>query len=143
MKEIIIRRAHENYAMMNYKFIIDNGQTIRIGNGETKKIQLDNVPVIVHAKQGWLKSKDVTIDHSTTELILKSAKIKSGIDRWSGGFLALSVLIPMAIWDDYPIAKTISIVGSSILFIWAIYAFVIKRDDWILIEKRIDNFHNI
>ena len=79
MKEIIIRRVHENYGMMNYKVVIENGQTILIGNGETKKVLLDKIPVKVYAKQGWLKSIDVTIDNSTTELILKNEKMKNWI----------------------------------------------------------------
>jgi len=136
MKEIIIRRVHEDFGMINYKIVIENGQSILIRNGDTKKVQLENIPVKVFAKQGWLKSKDVTIDNSTTELTLKYEKIKSWIARWFGGLLATTLLLPMSFWDDYPITKTISIVGSSILLMWAIYVFTIKRDEWIIIDKK-------
>lgn len=138
MKEVIIRRVHQNVGMINYKIVIENGQTILIRNGETKKVQLNSIPVKIYAKQGWLKSKDVTIDSSTTELTLKYEKIKSRIAPWFGGLLTLTLLLPMNYWGDYPMAKAFSIVGSSILIIWIIYAFIIKRDDWILIDKKTD-----
>lgn len=97
---------------------------------------MDNIPVKVYAKQGWLKSKDITIDDSTTELILKHEKTKNLIAPGIGGLLTLTILLPKTIWDSSPIANTISIVGSSIILVWAIYAFIIKRDDWIIIDKK-------
>ena len=136
MKEIVIRRCHENIAMANYKVVVENGSTILIGNGENKKIQLDNIPVKVYAKQGWLRSKYVTIDNSTTELILKYEKTKGWIAPGIGGLTLMILLLPKSIWEDSPMANTISIVGLSIIVAWVIYAFVIRRNNWILIEKR-------
>lgn len=136
MKEIIIKRVHESFGMINYKIVIENGQTILIRNGETKKVHLNELPVKAYVKQGWIKSKNVTIDHSTTELILKYEKIKSRITPWMGGLLALTILLPKTIWDSSPITNTFRFVGAFIILIWVIYAFIIKRDDWILIEKK-------
>jgi len=48
----------------------------------------------------------------------------------------LFLLLPMELGDIYPITKTIGKVGCSIIFLWAIYAMVIKRDEWIVIEKK-------
>lgn len=126
--------------MVNYKVVIENGPSFLIGNGETKKVLLDNIPVKVYTKQGWFKSKDVTIDHSTTELILKNEKIKNRIAPVIGGLLVLTILLPKTIWVGSPIANTISISGLSIIIAWIIYAFVIKRNDWILIEKRTNDW---
>jgi len=135
MKEIVFRRVRENYGMMNYKIVVENGQIILIQNGETKIVILDKIPVKIYAKQGWLKSKDVTIDDSTTELTLKFEKIKSRITPWSSGLLILSLLTPKTIWGDSPITNTIAIAGLTTMAAWIIYAFVIKRNNWILIEK--------
>lgn len=135
MKEIVIRRAHEKFGMINYKVVVEHGQTILIGNGETKRVSLEQVPVMLHAKQGWLKSKKVTIDSTTTELTLKYEKIKSRIAPWFGGFFVLTILLPKTVWDNSSTANTISIIGLSIIAGWTIYAFVIKRNDWIRIEK--------
>ena len=139
MKEIIIRRIHQNNGMLNYKIVFENGQTILIRNGETKHVPLENIPVKVHAKQGWIKSKDVTIDNSTTELILMNAKIMSRISFWLIVLFPATLILPMGLWEDYPVIKTISIVGCSIMLLWAIYAFTINRDQWITIDKKTTN----
>ncbi len=95
MKEIIISRVQQNYGMLNYKLVIENGKTILIRNGETKKIFLDNVPTKIYAKQTWFKSKKVTIDNSTSELILKNDRKKGRIALWSMVLLNLMLLLPM------------------------------------------------
>tara|TARA_R110000868_G_scaffold293022_1_gene553537 strand:- start:70 stop:489 length:420 start_codon:yes stop_codon:yes gene_type:complete len=136
MKELIIRRVHQNYGMLNYKIAIENGETILIRNGETKNVILDNIPVKVYAKQTWLKSKSVTVDDSTTELILKNDVIKGRTAFWAMVLFILFLLLPMELGDIYPITKTIGVAGCSIIFLWAIYAMVIKRDEWIIIEKK-------
>lgn len=134
MREIIIRRNNENFSKMNYKVVFGNGQTILIGNGATKKVQLDNIPVRAYVKQGWLRSKVVTIDSSTKELVLKNERTKNLTAPWVGGLLALTILLP-TIWDAPLIANMMSFVGLCIILMWIIYAFVIKREDWILVDK--------
>ncbi len=136
MHEIVFRRVHQNNGMLNYKIVFENGHTILIRNGETKKVLLDNLPVNIYAKQTWLKSKNVTIDYSTTELVFKNNMIKGMVALWFITLFPLVLVLPMGLWDDYPIIKAISIMGSSIILLWAIYAFTIKRDEWILIEKK-------
>ncbi len=123
--------------MLKYKLIVENGQTIIIRNGETKKELIENLPVRIYAKQTWLKSKSVMIDDSTSELILKNNMKKGRIALWSIALFNL-LLLPMGFWDDYPITKTISIVGLSIILMWAIYEFTINRDSWIVIEKKMN-----
>ena len=136
MKEILIRHVRQNLGMLNYKLVIEKGETILIRNGETKKVLLDNIPVKIYAKQTWLKSKKVTIDNSTTELILKNDMKKGMIALWAMGLFNLMLSLSMGLWDDYPTIKTICIVGCSIILLWVIYIFTIKRDSWILIEKK-------
>ena len=137
MKEIIVRRDQENInRLVNYKLIVDDGQTILIGNGETKRVFVDKIPVKVYAKLNWLKSRQVTVDSTTTELILKGEKIKSWLAPRLVGLLILTTLLPRMIWDGSPIAKQISVVGLSLILIWTIYAFIIKSDDWVLIDKK-------
>lgn len=135
MKEILFRRIYQNYGMLNYKIVFEDGKTMLIRNGETKKVLLDNLPVNIYARQTWLKSKNMTIDHSTTELILKNNMKLGRIALWSTVFFSL-ISLTKGLWDDYPIIKALSISGSSILLLWAIYFFTIKRDEWILIENK-------
>jgi hypothetical protein len=57
MKEIIIKRDQEKInGLIDYKVIIEDGQTLIIGNGETRKILLDKTPTKVYAKMRWFKS---------------------------------------------------------------------------------------
>lgn len=136
MREIIIKRNNESLNLLDYKVIFENGQSIVIRNGETKKVTLDKFPIKAYARQGWLKSKDVTIDSSTTELTLKGEKTKNLIGPGIGGLLVLTLLLPKKVFDNSNVAETISIIGLSILLLWIIYAFIIKSNDWILIEKK-------
>lgn len=138
MKEIVIRRedAYINTGV-NFKVVIENGETISIGNGETKKVQLDNLPAKVYVKQGWFRSKELTVDNSTSELTLKNENFKSWMAVTIGGPLIMTGLLPKHIWDDPSTAETVSMVGFSIIGAWVIYAFFIKRSNWILIDKKI------
>ncbi|MEQ8237907.1 MAG: hypothetical protein RIA69_01775 [Cyclobacteriaceae bacterium] len=135
MREIIFSRKWGDFGMANYKVVIESEPTFQIGNGETKKVQLNNIPVKVYAKQGWVRSRAITIDNSTTEITLKNEKIKNRIAPGIGGLLLLFYL-PIRIWDNSLTANTVSIFGISIIAAWTIYAFVIKRNEWILIEKK-------
>jgi Pyruvate/2-oxoacid:ferredoxin oxidoreductase gamma subunit len=136
MKEITIRREKEKInRLVSYKVVVEDGPTILIGNGETKKVYVDKVPTKVYAKLNWLKSKEVTIDATTSELIIKGERIKNWFAPRMVGVFILITLLPRMIWDESSIAKTFSIVGLSILLAWTIYAFLIKNDDWLLIEK--------
>jgi|JI9StandDraft_1071089.scaffolds.fasta_scaffold553660_1 hypothetical protein len=137
MKEIIIKRDQEKInGLVNYRVIIEDGQTILIGNGETKKVFIDKIPTKAYAKLNWLRSREVTIDSKTTEINLKGEKIKSWLAPRIAGFLILITLLPRMIWDGSSIAKTVSIVGLSIILVWTIYAFIIKSNDWVLIETK-------
>jgi hypothetical protein len=137
MKEIIIKRDQEKInGLIDYKVIIEDGQTLIIGNGETRKILLDKTPTKVYAKMRWFKSREVTIDSKTTEINLKGERLKSWLAPRIGGLFILITLLPRMIWEEAPIAKTFTIVGLSLILIWTIYAFIIKSDDWILIETK-------
>ena len=137
MKEILIRRDKENInSLVSYKVIIDNRETILIGNGETKNVLLDKIPVEVYVKLNWLKSKVVTVDSNTVELIVKGVKVKNWFDPRIIGAFILVTLIPRLILGDSHLVKVLNMVGLSILFIWAIYAFALRRNDWIIIDKR-------
>jgi len=140
MKEITIRREQEKInRLVSYKVVVEDGPTILIGNGETKKVYVDKVPTKVYAKLNWLKSKQVTIDATTSELIIKGERIKSWFAPRMAGVFILITLLPRMIWDESSIAKTFSIVALSFLLAWTIYAFIIKNDDWLLIETRTRN----
>jgi hypothetical protein len=137
MKEIVFRRE-DGYINtgVNYKVVIENGETIPVGNGESKKVQLDNLPTKVYAKQSWFRSKEITIDNSTSEVILKNEKFKSWMAVTIGAPLLMTGLLPRHIWDDSSTAHTVSMVGFSIVGAWLIYAFLIQRGNWILIDKK-------
>jgi hypothetical protein len=97
---------------------------------------IDKIPTKAYAKLNWLRSREVTIDSKTTEINLKGEKIKSWLAPRIAGFLILITLLPRMIWDGSSIAKTVSIVGLSIILVWTIYAFIIKSNDWVLIETK-------
>lgn len=137
MKEIIIKRDQENINKRAiYKVVISDGETVLIKNGETKKVRVDLIPTKVRAKMNWLKSRKVTIDSATSEITLKGEKIKNWVAPRILGLFILTTLIPRMIWDEAPLTKTVSIVGLSIILIWTIYVFIIKNNDWILIETK-------
>jgi len=137
MKEILIRRDKENAnELVNYKVIIDNRETILIGNGETKKVLLDIVPVNVYAKLNWLKSKEVTVDSNTLELILKREKMKNWFPPRLRGLFILVILIPRMIWHNSQLATTFIVIGLSIFFFLTSYAFIIKRTVLVIIDKK-------
>lgn len=140
MKDITIRREQEKInRLVSYQFIVEDGPTILIRNGEIKKVYLDKVPTKVYAKLNWLKSKEVTIDATTSELIIKGEKIKSWFAPKMVGVFILITLLPRMIWEGSAIPKTLSVIGLSVLLAWTIYAFMIKSDDWVLIETRARN----
>jgi len=137
MKEILIRRDKENTnEVVNYKVIIDNRETILIGNGETKKVLLDIVPVNVYAKLNWLKSKEVTVDSNTLELILKREKMKNWFPPRLRGLFILVMLIPRMIWHNSKLATTLIVIGLSIFFFLTAYYFIIKRTVLVIIDKK-------
>jgi len=137
MKEILIRRDKENAnELVNYKVIIDNRETILIGNGETKKVLLDIVPVNVYAKLNWLKSKEVTVDSNTLELILKREKMKNWFPPRLRGLFILVMLIPRMIWHNSKLATTLIVIGLSIFFFLTAYYFIIKRTVLVIIDKK-------
>ena len=137
MKEILIRRDKENTnALVNYKVIIDNRETILIGNGETKKVLLDKIPVNIYAKLNWLKSKEVTVDSNTAEIIVKGEKLKNWFAPRIGSGFILVTIIPRMIWHNSQLATTVIVVGLSILIILTIYIFVLRRNDWVIIDKK-------
>ena len=96
---------------------------------------MDNLPIKVYAKSGWFRSKEITIDNSTSEVIIKNEKYKNWIAPGIGGLVLLTFL-QRKIWEGSPIANTVSIVGLAIIAAWVIYAFLIKRSNWILIDKK-------
>jgi len=137
MKEILIRRDKENTnGLVNYKVIIDNRETILIGNGETKKVLLDKIPVNVYAKLNWIKSKEVTVDVNTVEIIVKGEKLKNWFAPRIVSIFILVTIIPRMIWHNSQLANTIIVVGLSILIILTTYIFVLKRSDWVIIDKK-------
>ena len=137
MKEILIRRDKENAnELVNYKVIIDNRETILIGNGETKKVLLDIVPVNVYAKLNWLKSKEVTVDSNTLELIVKREKMKNWFPPRLRGLFILVMLIPRMIWHNSKLATTLIVIGLSIFFFLTAYYFIIKRTVLVIIDKK-------
>ena len=137
MKEILIRRDKENAnELVNYKVIIDNRETILIGNGETKKVLLDIVPVNVYAKLNWLKSKEVTVDSNTLELIVKREKMKNWFPPRLRGLFILVMLIPRMIWHNSKLATTFIVIGLSICFFLTAYAFIIKRTVLVIIDNK-------
>ncbi|MFN5169274.1 MAG: hypothetical protein ACK5DD_06590 [Cyclobacteriaceae bacterium] len=139
MKKIIIRRDQEQINLsVDYKVVFDDGPTISIGNGETKKIFLENIPVTAYAKLNWLRSKQVTIDATTTELVLKGEKTKSRLASGIGALLLLT-LLPRLIWGHSPLSNTLAIIALSVILAWTIYAFIIKSNDWVLIELKKEN----
>jgi len=135
MKKISISRANQSFSLANIKLFLGNGKTIAIRNGETKYVELDKLPVKVFAKQGWVKSKMVTIDDSTTGLILKNEKIKNIIAPLIGSLLLLTLLLPRTIWGESTLTNFFGIGGLVVIIAWTVYAFFIKRDNWILIDK--------
>jgi len=70
MKEIFIKRIYQNFGMMNHKVVFENGMQHLLGNGDTIRVKLDQVPIKAYVKQGWLRSRDFMIDDSTTQLII-------------------------------------------------------------------------
>ncbi|MBN8653805.1 MAG: hypothetical protein J0L67_20415 [Cytophagales bacterium] len=137
MKEILIRRDQETFnKSVSYKVVFEDGQIVSLENGETKKVIIHKVPGTVYAQLNWHRSKTIVIDETTTELILKADKIKNWFGPRVFGFVILITLLPRLIWDEAPFVKPLSIIGLSILLLCTIYAFIIKSNDWILIEKR-------
>jgi len=137
MKEILIRRDQETFnKAVSYKVVFEDGQIVSLENGETKKVIIHKVPDTVYAQLNWHRSKTIVIDETTTELILKAVKIKNWFAPRVFGFVILITLLPRLIWDEAPFVKPLSIIGLSTLLLWTIYAFIIKSNDWILIDKR-------
>lgn len=135
MKEIVIERPQEKiFGMSDYRVIIEGAPTLLIGNGETRKVLVDGLPAKVYANVNWLRSREVTIDSKTTHIRLKAEKVKGWLAPRIAGLLILITLLPRLIWEGSPIAKTVSIVGLSLILVWTIYAFIIKSNDWIVIE---------
>ncbi|MEQ9218547.1 MAG: hypothetical protein RLO17_10915 [Cyclobacteriaceae bacterium] len=135
MKEISIKRIYQNFGMMNHKVVLENGTQLLLGNGETKRIKLENLPVKAYVKQGWTRSRDIVIDETTTGLIVKNERNKNLIAPGVGMLLTF-ILLPKVIWSDSSVANTISILGLTLVLCWIIHAFIIKRKSWILVEKR-------
>lgn len=137
MKEILIRRDQENFnKSVSYQVVFDDGQKFSLENGETKRALVRTTPTSVYAKLNWHRSKKITIDGSTSELILKAEKFKSWFAPRILAFIILITLVPRFIWEDEPFVKPVTIIGLSIMLGWTIYAFIIKSNDWILIEKK-------
>ena len=137
MKKILIRRAKENFnKSISYQVVFDDGQKLFLENGETKTALVNITPQMVYARLNWYRSRKITIDESTSELILKAEKIKSWFAPRIFAFIILITLVPRLIWEDEPFVKPVTIIGLSIMLGWTIYAFIIKSNDWILIEKK-------
>lgn len=137
MKEILIKRDQETLNnFLAHKLVFEDGQTITIKNGEVKKILINKIPAKVFAKLSWLKSNEVIIDFKTDELLIKTEKIKNSFALRLAPLIILTITIPKLIWDESPLADNVSTIGLSLILILAIYAFVFKRNNWILIETK-------
>ncbi len=135
MKEIVIKRHRENFNMMDFKVIIENGPTIPIGNGEIKKVILQSIPARMYVSQGWLKSKTITIDNHATEIVIRSDKLKSRLAPGIGGLSILIMFLSKYMFADPQVSKSMTIIGLCLILLWVVYAFIIKHDEWILVEK--------
>lgn len=136
MKEIVIRRNRENFNMMRFQVVIDNKPFVTIDNGETKRVEIETLPVKLFVKQGWMRSREIEIDDTTSEIGIRSAKVKSRIAPIMGGLLLLILFLPDHIIADSQTIRTVTIAGLVALLAWTIYALIIKSNDWILIDKK-------
>lgn len=136
MNEIVIKRNRENFNRIDFKVIVENGPAIPIGNGEVKRIMLPDLPAKMYVRQGWLKSKVVTLDGQTSEIVIRSEKFKSRLAPAMGGLLILVMLLPKYILSDSQSATTITAIGLCFMLIWVVYAFIIKRNEWISVDKK-------
>ena len=136
MKEILIKRIYQNFGMMNHKVVFENGTQLLLENGETIRVELDQLPLKAYVKQGWLRSRDFIIDDSTTKLIVKNDVIKNLIAPGLPILAFLSTFLPTTIMGSQEIVQGIRMVCISLVLLWAIYVFIIKRKDWVLIEDK-------
>lgn len=135
MKEIIIRREKWYFNQLDFTVVLEGGRTVQIGNGESKKVQFENTPVQVHAEFGWLKSRKVLVDSATTELVITSEKVKPWIAPLAGVLLGFS--LSRLIWPGSSFTTGLSMSITGVILLWIVYAFVIKRSDWVRIERRV------
>jgi hypothetical protein len=137
MKEILIKREQENFnKSVSYQVVFADGQEFSLENGEMKKVLVSMAPQYIYAKLNWHRSRKITIDESTSELILKAEKFKNWLAPRIVAFIILITLVPRLIWENEPFVKPLTIIGLSIMLGWTIYAFILKSNDWILIEKK-------
>ena len=135
MKEILIKRVYQNFGMMNHKVVFENGTQLLLENGETIRVELDQLPLKAYVKQGWLRSRDFIIDDSTTRLIVRNDKIKNLMVQGLIVLVILLAILPKTI-GSLEVAQGIRLVCISLVLLWAIYVFIIKRKDWVLIEDK-------
>ncbi len=136
MKEILIKRVYQNFGMMNHKVVLGNGTQHLLGNGETIRVKPDQLPIKAYVKQGWLRSRDFIIDDSTTKLIVKNDVSKNLIAPGLPILAFLSTFLPTTIIGSHEFVQGIRLVCISLVLLWAIYVFIIKRKDWVLIEDK-------
>ena len=135
MKQIVVHRSYQNFSMWNFKVFIDDNLAFELRNGETKTIHVDKIPANLWVKLGWFKSHKVIIDEVTNEVTIKNEKSKNLIAPLIGALLMISIRIPENIWGDSIITMTISILSISLILAWTFYAFILKKKDWIIIDK--------
>jgi len=133
MKTITLNRKYQNYGILKFVLVFDDGQIIPIRNGETKIIKFDKLPRSVQAEQGLMQLKTVAIDDSSTQINLKMNK---PLMYWLIVLFPLILMVPMMLRQDYPIFKILSIAGFVTMAIWIIVLFTAKRDEWLTVEVK-------
>jgi len=139
MRVLTVRRELEKInRKSNYKVVISGGQSVDLAIGESKELLVSTTPVKAYVKLDSMKSKDIIIDSSTTELVLKGSKSKRRLTSIIIVFSLLLLFLPVIF--GY-LSKEVQIGYSSVLsllFCYLLFAFVIKRDGWVVVEHKCD-----
>ncbi len=136
MKIITVSRKRQKFNFVNFKVVFENDSTFLIRNGETKKVKLGSTPVKVYARQGWLKSRKVIVDNSTSELIFQSNRSRNDLITFMSLIIILATVAEL-IWDKLPVLYYVFIIVllTSIMFKQILLLFK-KKSDFVLIEKK-------
>ncbi len=137
MRVLTVRRELEKInRRSNYKVVISGGQKVDLGIGESKELLIAPTAVKAYVKLDSLKSKDIIIDPSTKELVLKGNRSKRRLISTIVVFSILLLLLPVIF--GY-LSKHVQIGYSAVLslmFCYSLFAFVLKRKGWVVVEHK-------
>ena len=136
MKKIIVTRDVEKFNnFVDYKIMLPDGKSVSLRNGKSTTIEVDTLPAKLYAQLNFLKSNELLIDSDTTLIKVKGEIFKARASRFLAPVCIILSIIPRLISDERYLSSIISSIGLAFVLTSVVYAFVLKRREWVFIEK--------